>query len=113
MAEKSFRNVPKSIPRNRNRKFLGSASGQPKELTGCLRVSVMALWQCWLIQFDLRNPKPQPLDDQYDDAKLHNDHANPKIAFQSAGAAGCNLSQHGHSNLDRDGAVIKTARMRC
>ena len=88
--------------------------GQPKEFIGRLGVFVMSLWQCWFIQFDLLTPtKPQPLHDQYADAKHHYDHANPKMAFQFARAATCNLSQHGHRNLDKERAIINVARMRC
>ena len=87
--------------------------GQPKEFIGRLGVFVMSLWLCWFIQFDLLNPKPQPLHDQYADAKHHYDHANPKMAFPFARAATCPLSQHGHRNLDREGTKINIARMRC
>ena len=87
--------------------------GQPKEFIGRLGIFVMSLWQCWLIQFDLLNPKPQPLHDQYADAKYLYDHAKSKMAFQFARAATCNVSQHGHRNLDKEGTTINAARMRC
>ena len=85
--------------------------GQPKESIGRLVVFVMFLWQCWLIQFDLLNSKHQPLHDQYADAKHHYDHANPKMAFQFVRAATCNLSQHGHKNLDKEGTISNKDEM--
>ena len=72
----------------------------------------MSLWQCWFIQFDLLDSKLQPFHDHYADAKQHCDHASPKIAFQFARAATWNLSRHGHRNLDKEGTIINTARMR-
>ena len=69
-------------------------------------------WQCWFIQFDLLDSKLQSLHDQYADAKQHCDHASSKIAFQFARAASWNLSRDGHRNLDKEGTVINTARMR-
>ena len=44
--------------------------------------------------------------------KQHCDHASPKIAFQFARTATWNLSRHDHRNLDKEGTIINTARMR-
>ena len=45
------------------------------------RIFSIFLWECWLLQFDLRDRKPTTFDDQYADAKHHYHDANPKIAF--------------------------------
>ena len=44
--------------------------------------------------------------------RLNYEHANRMMAFQLVRAATCNLSQHGHRNLDKESIIIKTARMR-
>ena len=86
--------------------------GQPRSFGGRLGVFVMSLWQCWFIQLDWLDSKLQPFLDQYADAKQHCDHASPKMAFQFARAAIWNLSRHSHRNLDKEGTIINTARMR-
>ena len=99
-------------PRVGGWKLLGGHLDNQRSFIGRLGVFVMSLWQCWLIQFDLLDSKPQPLHDQHADAKQHYDHANPKIAFQFVRAAAWNLLRHGHRNLGKQGTIINTARMK-
>ena len=52
-------------PRGGGLEIARGTLGQPKEFIGRLGIFVMSLWQCCLIQFDLLNPKPQPLQNHY------------------------------------------------